>query len=52
MLKATFGDLTMGRRRVFEWFSKFKDGLTSVENAERLGPTSVSTRYENMQPED
>lgn len=45
MLKATFGALTVGRRRVFEWFFKFKSGVTSVENAECLGPTSVSTRY-------
>jgi hypothetical protein len=52
MLKAAFGELTVGRRWIFGWFSKFKSGLTSVENAECLGPTSVSTRYENMPPED
>jgi hypothetical protein len=51
ILKAAFGELTMGRRQHFEWLSKFKSGLTSVENAECLGPTSVGTRYENMQPE-
>jgi hypothetical protein len=34
MLKVTFGDLTVGRTQVFEWFSKFKSGATSVEDAE------------------
>ena len=34
MLEVAFDELTMGRRRVFEWFSKFKSGRTSVEGVE------------------
>jgi len=33
ILKATFGEETMRRMQVFEWFSKFKSGVNSAGDA-------------------
>jgi hypothetical protein len=42
MLKACFGEQTMGRTQVFEWFSNFKSGVTSAEDAKCSGRPSTS----------
>jgi hypothetical protein len=34
MLKVCFGGEAEGRTQVFEWFSKFKSDVISVEDAE------------------
>jgi hypothetical protein len=31
MLKTSFGDNAMGRKQIFDWFSQFKNGETSVK---------------------
>jgi hypothetical protein len=38
----------MGRTQVFEWRSKFKTSVTSVEDAEHSGCPSTSKRGENV----
>jgi hypothetical protein len=37
ILKVRFGEETRGRTQVFEQFSKFKSGVSSAEDAKRLG---------------
>jgi hypothetical protein len=34
MLKLAFGEKTMSRTQTFEWFSKFRSGMTSFEDNE------------------
>jgi len=31
MLKTTFGDNALRRKQIFQWFSRFKSGRTSVK---------------------
>jgi len=31
MLKTTFGDNALGRKHIFQWFSRFKSGRTSFK---------------------
>ena len=42
MLLLAYGDETMSRARVFEWFKRFKEGRTTVESDEREGRPSTS----------
>jgi len=37
MLTVAFGEQTVGRTQVFEWFSKFEVSGASVEEAKCLG---------------
>jgi hypothetical protein len=37
-----FGEQTMGRTQVFEWFSKFKSDVTTVEDTKDLKCASAS----------
>jgi hypothetical protein len=41
MFQKAFGNETMGRTQVTEWFRRFKEGRTSVEGDERSGRTST-----------
>lgn len=44
MLRTAYGEEAMGKSQAFEWFSKFKRGVTSVKDENRLGrPTSSKT---------
>jgi hypothetical protein len=52
MLKVCFGEETMGGKQVFEWFSKFKSSVTSVEDAKCLGCPLTSKRDENVDREN
>jgi hypothetical protein len=41
MMKVAFGEQTVGRTQLFEWFSKFKVCVTVVEDSEVLGRPST-----------
>ena len=44
MLKTAFGEQAMGRSQIFQWFSRFKAGRTSIDDYECSGrPVSSST---------
>jgi len=43
MLKQVFGDSCMSRTRSFEWFGRFKNGITSTANDDRSGRPSTAT---------
>ena len=43
MLKQAFGDSCMNRSRTFEWFGRFKNGITSTANDDRSGRPSTAT---------
>lgn len=49
MLLLAYGDETMSRARVFEWFKRFKEGRTTVESDEREGRPSTSRNEEMIQ---
>jgi hypothetical protein len=39
-----FGEQAVGRSQTFQWFSRFKEGRTSIDDDERSGrPVSSST---------
>jgi vacuolar-type H+-ATPase catalytic subunit A/Vma1 len=46
MLKRAFGDNAMGRTQIFQWFSRFKRGETSVEDSECSG--RIDENMENV----
>jgi hypothetical protein len=50
VLKTAFGDNSMGRTQMSDWFSRFKRGETSVqiEDSERSGRPSTSRTDENV----
>lgn len=51
MLLLAYGDETMSRVSVFEWFKRFKKGRTTVESDERGGLLSMrqkTSRNEEM----
>jgi hypothetical protein len=49
MLLLAYGDETMSRACVFEWFKRFKEGRTTVESDEREGRPSTSRNEEMIQ---
>ncbi|UYV77002.1 RMDN1 [Cordylochernes scorpioides] len=48
MLQTAYGDAVMSRRRVFEWYKRFKDGREETADNERSGRTSTSTTPEKV----
>ena len=48
MLKAALGELTVGRRWVFEWFFKFKNGMKFSEKVEKTRNPSTN-KAENVE---
>jgi hypothetical protein len=48
MLKVCFGKQIVGRTQVFEWFSKFKNSVSSAEDDEHSGHPSMSKTDENV----
>jgi hypothetical protein len=50
MLYVAFGDQTMGRTQVSEWFTKFKSSVISVEDAKRAGRPLTSKTNANVDP--
>jgi len=49
MLTKTYGEFTMSKIRVYEWYKRFQDGHKDVEDDERPGRLSTSTTNENME---
>ncbi|KAL4131209.1 hypothetical protein QTP88_008550 [Uroleucon formosanum] len=49
MLLLAYGDETISRARVFEWFKRFKEGRTTVESDEREGRPSTNRNEEMIQ---
>ena len=46
LLQQTYGEVSMGRAQVFDWFRLFKEGRTSVESDPRSGRRSTSRNEE------
>ncbi|UYV72270.1 GVQW3 [Cordylochernes scorpioides] len=43
MLQTAYGDAIMSRRRVFEWYKRFKEGREETADLEHSGRLSTST---------
>ncbi|UYV64521.1 hypothetical protein LAZ67_3001082 [Cordylochernes scorpioides] len=48
MLQTTYGDAVMSRRRVFEWYKRFKESREETADNERSGRPSTSTTPEKV----
>ncbi|UYV78688.1 hypothetical protein LAZ67_16002392 [Cordylochernes scorpioides] len=48
MLQTAYGDAAMSRRRVFEWYKRFKEGREETADNERSGRPSTSTTPEKV----
>ncbi|UYV71886.1 hypothetical protein LAZ67_9000881 [Cordylochernes scorpioides] len=49
MLQTAYGDAVMSRRRVFEWYKRFKEGREETADNERSGRPSTSTTPEKVE---
>jgi len=49
LLQEVYGDDTMSRTHLFEWYRKFKEGREEVEDNHRSGRPSTSRSEENVQ---
>ena len=47
-MRIQYGDRCMSRTRVYEWTEKFKNGITSVEDSPRPGPTFTAVTEDNI----
>ncbi|UYV65564.1 hypothetical protein LAZ67_3004710 [Cordylochernes scorpioides] len=48
MLQTAYGDAVMSRRRVFEWYKRFKESREETADNERSGRPSTSTTPEKL----
>ena len=48
-LQEVYGDETMSRTRLFEWYMRFKEGREMVEDDYRSGRPSTSRTDENVE---
>ncbi|UYV61900.1 hypothetical protein LAZ67_1007019 [Cordylochernes scorpioides] len=48
MLQTAYGDAVLSRRRVFEWYKRFKEGREETADNERSGRPSTSTTPEKV----
>jgi hypothetical protein len=48
MIKQAFGDDALAQPQIYNWFNRFKNGRTSVDDDERSGRTSIGTMTENV----
>ena len=48
MLKTAYGDAALSKTRVYEWFSRFKNGEMSIEDQPRSGRPATSRSDENV----
>jgi len=46
LLQQAYREVEMGRTQVFDWFRRFKEGITSAESDPRLGRLSTSRNEE------
>ena len=49
ILTKVYGESTMSKTRVYEWYKRFQDGRADVEDDERPGRPSTSTTDENAE---
>jgi len=49
MIRHVYGTEAMSRARCFEWHASFKRGRTSLEDDERSGRTSMSSKPKNVE---
>ena len=49
MLTKAYGDSSMSKTRVYEWYKRFQDGREDVEDDERPGRPSTSITDENVE---
>ena len=47
-MRIQYGDRCMSRTQVYEWTQKFKNGVTSVEDSPRPGPTFTAVTEDNI----
>ena len=48
MFKTAYGDAALSKTRVYEWFSRFKNGEMSIEDQPRSGRPATSRSDENV----
>ena len=48
MIKKAFGDDALGQTQTYDWFNRFKNGRTSVDDDERSGRPSTGTTPEDV----
>ena len=48
MLKTAYGDAALSKTKVYEWFSRFKNGEMSIEDQPRSGRPATSRSDENV----
>jgi hypothetical protein len=48
MIQQAFGDQSLSRAQVFQWYARFKTGRTSVDDDEHTGRTRSCTTPENV----
>jgi hypothetical protein len=48
MIKQAFGDDALGQTQTYDWFNRFKNGRTSIDDDERSGRPSTGTTPENV----
>ena len=48
MLQKCFGEFTLFRTQVFEWYKAFSEGLEVVENLPRASRPSISVNNDNI----
>ena len=48
LLQQAYGEDAMGRTQMFDWFCRFKEGITSVESDPRSGRPSTSRNEETI----
>ena len=49
MIQKAYGEHAYGRTTVYDWYKRFKDGRTSIEDDDRCGRPSTSTNKEQCQ---
>ncbi|XP_018353100.1 PREDICTED: putative uncharacterized protein FLJ37770 [Trachymyrmex septentrionalis] len=49
MLTVAFGESTMSKTRVYEWYKRFKEGREDVEDDDRSGRPSTSITDDNVE---
>jgi len=48
MFEVSFAEQTLQSTQVSDWFSKFKSGVTSMEDAENLGHSLAQRRFSEL----
>jgi len=49
MMKIAYADGCLSRNKVFQWYSRFKNGRESLEDDSRVGRPSITNNDENAE---